>query len=564
MDISFTGSERLVKIDLPAGTWKLVSTQETVKPVTSPITWKTTSGETIRLERIYGVVSERVFFPHLPDALIEETYRQAATKNVLTSVNPEVFPGYWSVCADGQGFGYGNSYPSLDGLQLADSLLWLGQEEIVRFNWEYVRTFLKDDGSLPLAILPGVAGQPFGNGVSVDPNGGLYTHWVTGNPLAALAAPTFIVNTQILFEYNHDRDWLAKRIEAVNLAAGQLASLTTDEGRVRGAGYYVERPTRVDSDGVSQTHAINAFEQTAAMNRLLGRHEDAERFSKLAQKICEFYVKHFWQTDHFAEYYSPEKGFISHHGLTDSDWGAIAFGIATPAQTAILWPRLSTERGFYYGNMPAGIATKPETYEDWEFTHPDRHDLGAMGRVWYVMAQAFYRQNDAQGLLASLQAVAGEGQKNDFYWRERYHPDGKGGCVPAGPNTYCEYPANFIRVVQRFLLGVDLRLDGSIVLAPLVVDSFWDAGFGQRLNLSHRGLDYHFDHNGLRGTYWGDQPLRLGVRLQMSGGETVDANSVMVTPLQRPVQEDDLLFVQLPPAKENAPVQFQFKVISSQ
>jgi len=498
--------------------------------------------------------------PHLPDALLEETYSQAATKNVLAAVNPEIFPGYWSVCADGQGFGYGNSYPSLDGLQLADALLWLGQEETVRLNWEYVRTFLKEDGSLPLAVLPGSAGQPFGNGVSVDPNGGLYTHWVIGNPLAALAAPTFIVNTQILFEYNQDRDWLVPRIEAVNLAAGQLTSLTTEDGRVRGAGYYVERPTRVDSDGVSQTHAINAFEQAAAMNRLLERHEDAERFSRQAQKIRRLFVGNFWQKDHFAEYYSPEKGFIFHHGLTDSDWGAIAFGVASPEQTAILWPRLVTDRGFYYGNMPAGIATKPETYEDWEFTHPDRHDLGAMGRVWYLMAQALYRQNDAQGLLASLHAVAEEGKKNGFYWRERYHPDGKGGCVPAGPNTYCEYPANLIRIVNRFLLGVDLRLDGSIVLAPLAVDSYWEEGFGGQLRLPHRGLDYHFNRSGLRGIYWGEQPLRLGVRLSTADGKTVNADFVTAVPPQPTKQEEKLLFIQLPPANENAPVPFQLKI----
>ena len=502
-------------------------------------------------------VSAQESFPKFPDALLEETYRQAATKNVLAAVNPEVFPGYWSVCADGQGFGYGNSYPSLDGLQLADALLWLGQEETVRLNWEYVRTFLREDGSLPLAILPASAGQPLANGISVDANGGLYTHWVIGNPLAALAAPTFITNTHILFAYTQDRNWLAERIEAVNLTAGQLTSLTSEDGRVRGAGFYVERPTRIESDGVSQTHAINAFEQVAALNRLLGRNDDADRFTRQAEKIRKFFVEQFWQKEHFAEYYSPERGFISHHGLTDSDWGAIAFGIAAPAQKRILFPRLANDAGFYYGNMPAGIATKPETYEDWEFTHPDRHDLGAMGRVWYLMAHALYRENDAQGLLKSLHAVAEEGKKNDFYWKERYHPDGKGGCVPAGPNTYCEYPANLVRIVHRFLLGVDLRLDGSIVLAPLVVDSYWEAGFGQRLSLPHRELEYHFDRRGISGTYWGEQPLRLGVRLHVPDGKTINADSVTVTPPQPLVQEGELLFLQLPPAKANEPVRFQ-------
>ena len=507
--------------------------------------------------------SAQVSVPRLPDALLEETYRQAATKNVLAAVNPTVFPGYWSVCADGHGFGYGNSYPSLDGLQLADALLWLGQEETVRLNWEYVRTFLREDGSLPLAILPASAGQPLANGISVDANGGLYTHWVIGNPLAALAAPTFIANTHILFAYKQDHHWLEERIEAVNRTAGQLMSLTTDEGRVRGAGFYVERPTRVDSDGVTQTHAVNAFEQAANLNRLLGRHEDADRFSKQAQKIRQFFVEKFWQGSHFAEYYSPEKGFIFHHGLTDSDWGAIAFGVATPDQRQILFPRLANEAGFYYGTMPAGIATKPETYEDWEFTHPDKHDLAAMGRVWYLMAHALYRENDAQNLLKSLHAVANEGKKNDFYWRERYHPDGKGGSIPAGPNTYCEYPANFIRIVQRFLLGIELRLDGSIVLAPLVVDAFWESGFGQRLSLPNRELEYRFDCKGLRGTYWGEQPLRLGVRLHAPGGNAVNADSVAATPSQPLTQEGELLFIVLPPAKKNDPARFQLNVGSS-
>jgi hypothetical protein len=64
---------------------------------------------------------------NLPDALIAEAYERAATQNVLAAVNSRVFFGYFSVCADGQGFGYGNSYPSLDGHQLTDALLRLGR-----------------------------------------------------------------------------------------------------------------------------------------------------------------------------------------------------------------------------------------------------------------------------------------------------------------------------------------------------------------------------------------------------------------------------------------------------
>ena len=148
-------------------------------------------------DRSATVVKMERGLPELPDRQITEAYQRAAVQNVLAAVNPEVFPGYWSVCADGQGFGYGNTYPSLDGHQMTDALLWLGQVEVVRANWEYVRPFQREDGLLPLAILPTMAGRKIGVGASlatVAPHGGLYEHWVPGNPLAALASPTYLQN----------------------------------------------------------------------------------------------------------------------------------------------------------------------------------------------------------------------------------------------------------------------------------------------------------------------------------------------------------------------------------
>ena len=50
IDLSFTGPPRWVTIDLPDGRWKLTPSQGTAKTVTSPVSWRTTSGETLRLE----------------------------------------------------------------------------------------------------------------------------------------------------------------------------------------------------------------------------------------------------------------------------------------------------------------------------------------------------------------------------------------------------------------------------------------------------------------------------------------------------------------------------------
>ncbi|MEJ0105561.1 MAG: hypothetical protein WDO19_24675 [Bacteroidota bacterium] len=98
----------------------------------------------------------------IPDSLIMEAYKKAAEQNVLAAVNPKIFYGYFSVCADGLGFGYGNTYPSLDGHQMSDALLWLGEVDVVKANWDYVKTFQKSKGELPIAIIPAEAGKNIG------------------------------------------------------------------------------------------------------------------------------------------------------------------------------------------------------------------------------------------------------------------------------------------------------------------------------------------------------------------------------------------------------------------
>ena len=233
----------------------------------------------------------------LPDSELVLAFEQASTRNVLAAVNPKVFFGYWSVCADGQGFGYGNTYPSLDGHQLTDALLWLGQVEVVKANWNYVRSFQRQDGLLPLAIFPSMAGRKIGpdnTQATIANNGGLYEHWVPGNPLGALASPTYIQNADAIFRNTLDKEWLSAQIPSINLAANYLASLTTIEGAVKGAGYYVERPTRFESDGVTQCHAVDALLRVSVLNQIVGKNDMAQRYKQLAEKIRHHFVNRFW------------------------------------------------------------------------------------------------------------------------------------------------------------------------------------------------------------------------------------------------------------------------------
>lgn len=491
--------------------------------------------------------------PDLPDAAIRETYREAAVRNVLAAVNPQVFPGYFSVCADGQGFGFGNSYPSLDGHQMSDALLWLGQVEVVKQNWDYVKKFQRSDGRLPLAIMPSLAGQRIGPAASpstVAANGGLYEHWVPGDPLAALASPTFIQNADVIFRRTSDRDWLAAQMGSVNLAADFLASLMTPEGMVRGGGYYVERPTRLEADGVTQCYAIDAFRRAVALNRVVGREVDAQKYDALASRVEQCFRGKFWAETHFAEYWHPAHGFITCHGLTDVDWAALATGAADTQQIAALWPQLRSETAFYFGGIPTAISTKPEAYEDWEFAHPDRHDLASMGRVWYLESWARSRQGDAEGLADTLQRVAREGRANGYSWRERYHPSPTGEPNPAGAEKYCEYPANFIRIVNRFLLGIDLRLDGSLVIAPTVPEAYWNQGFGHSVTARGGRLTFQLQRDRLTLTYTGPTTLVAGVRPLDTNSDTtwsLDSGSAA------PRWDGGLLWVELPPATTDRP-----------
>jgi len=484
----------------------------------------------------------------LPDAEITSAYAKAVTQNVLAAVDPKVFFGYWSVCADREGFGRGNTYPSLDGHQMSDALLWLGEVEVVKANWDYVRSFQKPNGRLPLAILPGareVYGQP------VEANGGFYTHWVPGDPLRALGSTTYVQNADVLFRFTQDLSWLRTNLSSVNLAGEFLASLTTSEGLVQGGGYYVEMPSRLEFDGVAQCHAADAFRRLAALNQVVGDTHSARRYASLAARITNCFRRRFWTGRHFAEYLHPEHGVIDRHGLTDANWAALALGIANPRQVARLWPELRDEPGFRFGGIPTAIATRPETYDDWEFTLPQsfsganrRHDLAAMGRVWHLEAWARARQGDGEGLAETLCRVGRLGRENGYSWRERYYPpDG----LAAGPNTYCEYPANLIRVVNRFLLGVEFQLEGTLVIAPTVPARYWQAGFGHTLIWRGRKLSFHFEADAMRGTFTGAGPQHLGVRLK---GRNDNLWATVGERTHRPRVRSGVILVELLPSPE--------------
>jgi len=389
---------------------------------------------------------------------IAEAYHASAERNVLAALNPKVFFGYFSVCADGQGHGNNTTFPGLDWGQSAEALLWLGRRAEVLASWEYVKGFQREDGLLPFAISPNLANKTvmeLGNyPLSGSANGSLFVHWVPGNPLRTLANVTFLLLADAIFTQTADDDWLATQTPWLKLAASWLQTQITEDGLMHGGGFYIERPTRLEFDGVNQCYATHALLQAAHLFDVAREPATAADCLNAAARLTAAFRQNFWAGDHCVEYIHPEQGPISHHGLTDVDWAAVATGIASEDQVAILWPQLKNNTDFIYNGIPTGISTRPETYEDWEMQNIDRHDLAAMGRVLYLECWARAKMGDQEGILRSLQQVAKVGKANDWSWRERYYSERTGNLGIYHITHYCEYPANFIRIVHRFLESI--------------------------------------------------------------------------------------------------------------
>jgi len=495
--------------------------------------------------------------PQLPDALLTAAYDQSASHSVLAALNDKVFFGYFSVCADGKGHGGDTTFPGLDWGQSAEALLWLGRDDVVRASWEYVKSFQREDGLLPFAILPSHAGTTFfilGTPLTCDSRGAAYVHWEPGNPFRTLALVTYLQVADAFFRHTGDESWLRQQAGSLKLAVDWLERTVNEQGLVVGGGYYLERPPRHDHDGVAQCYNAHAYGLAAALFERVGDDAQGARCRGLADRLTAAFRRYFWAGDQCVEYIDPKGNPISSHGLTDVDWIAVGTRTASPEQVKAVWPRLRDEPDFAYDGIPTGIATRPETYADWELTS-DRHDIAAMGRVWYLEAWARAEMGDGAGLVVSLRKVAEKGRGNAWSWHERYYSERTGFIGLFKMERYVEYPACLIRVVNRFLLGIEYGLDGSLWLAPTVPESFWREGFGQKLAWAGRTLEFHFTDRSLTGTYTGPAPQKVCARLHASAAkvERVAPNTLVAA------VKDGFVEFDLPPSPKMCSFELTFQ-----
>jgi hypothetical protein len=410
------------------------------------------------------------------DPEIRAGVEAAVFKNLLPAASERIYPGHFTINADGGGYGSDSTWPGLDSWQMIGAYLQLGRTRMVLDYFEFVRASQRKDGNIPFAIFNGNT-RPGGclrglklpddvftytppKRVGVPASSqetrqwiGLFEHWQTkGFPLSTLAPICYVLTAGEIFNVTGSQPWLTSRLGSVESAARFLLTLRKDSGLIGGSGFYIEAPPREGSDGVTQCYAVHAFRELARLSRAAGETAKEVDWSRRADKLAKAFVEAFWREDHFGEYVHPEHGLVDTHGLSDVNWAAVAFGLADDRKVERLWPRMLGEPAFWGGDMPTQIVTKPFAYEKWESQQSadcpgnPLNDVAAMGRVWYLEALACRRMKAHTRLVDSVRKVC-RAAKAEGYWRERYHLKPDGSVSPDGSLKYCEYAAILVRVV---------------------------------------------------------------------------------------------------------------------
>ncbi len=419
----------------------------------------------------------------IEDPLVREGVEAAIAKTLEAAAVQKAYPGHFTVVADGSHFGSENTWPGLDSWEMAGAYLLLGAERLVLDYFEFVQASQRQDGNIPFAIFPAETppegmsdylqglrypedvytytpvprqGQPGHSNMSSRKWIGLIEHWQPkANPLSVLAPICYIMTASEIVATTQSDAWLAEKLASLEAAGNYLLSRKSGNGLISGAGFYIECPPRHQWDGVTQCFCVQAFRLLSELNTRLGRGQAAALWTQQANTLADVFRGIFWRGDHFAEYVHPDHGVVDLHGLSDVNWAAVAFDVATEAQANTLWPLMLAAKELWHGDMPTQLVSRPFVYRDWEHHEPlsfEKHtgplyDVAAMGRVWYLEALACLKMGAHDRVRESVRMVCRMGERHDGFWHERYHPLQVCDVYPAGPRGYCEYAAILVRIV---------------------------------------------------------------------------------------------------------------------
>ena len=89
------------------------------------------------------------------DPEIRAGMEAAVLKNLIPAATERVYPGHFTINADGGGYGRDTTWPGLDPWQMAGPYLQLGRTRLVLDYFEFVRASQRKDGNIPFAIFKG-------------------------------------------------------------------------------------------------------------------------------------------------------------------------------------------------------------------------------------------------------------------------------------------------------------------------------------------------------------------------------------------------------------------------
>jgi len=242
----------------------------------------------------------------IADPVIREGVTAAIEKTLLPAMSAPVYPGHFTVTADGGHFGGDVTWPGLDSWEMAGAYLLMGYREVVLDYFAFVRAAQRRDGNVPFAVFPGET-EPEGRDTYLrgmrwpedvyEYRGrkwvGLFDHWQREvNPLSVLAAICYVLTAGEITltpalspSTGRGREWLGENLESVERAGRYLLSRKSGNGLVGGAGFYIECPPRNQWDGVTQCYAIKALRVIGELCGRVGEGGRAREWEREADRL---------------------------------------------------------------------------------------------------------------------------------------------------------------------------------------------------------------------------------------------------------------------------------------
>ena len=415
--------------------------------------------------------------PKIKDETIRKGLKHAVEDNLMTALTHKAYRGQFSVTCDGGHFGAENTWPGLDSWEMAGAYLKLGKVEEVLSYFHFVRASQRADGNIPFAIMPEenlrtpeqrcgcLQGFRYPDDIFEYENPGagypkrkwlgLFVHWKPEEPLTQLASISYLLTAEEICAATGDLAWLREYLPSLEAAGRYLLSQKSPNGLISGGGFYIEVPPRHQWDGVTQCYTYKVFADLAGLCGAAGQPDKEAFWMAEANALRTTFNNQFWMYDRFAEYIHPDCGKVNWHGYTDTDWAAIAFGLATVDQKRLLWDKMMADPGFWWGNFPTQVVSKTYGYREWELGLSPNfewdngllYDVAAMGRVWYLEMQACLAMKQYDRIREAVRLVAEMGLRHGGKWHERYHVLPNHKVQPAGPAGYCEYASIYTRTV---------------------------------------------------------------------------------------------------------------------